>query len=106
MKVNYWLLYKYVGVTMSAERKKHIKIIGDQFNKEINKLAIETEKEIQLMVNDSTSAFETMYGRKPSFSDQIGFYDNLIIRFIHSLLVARDVKMHEFIEKNDEKKRE
>ena len=91
---------------MIVERKRQIKLIGEQFNEKINNLAVETDKEIQLMVNDSASAFETRCGRKPSFSDQSGFYDNLLFRFVHSLLVIRDAKISDIIKKIDENKGE
>ena len=84
---------------MSDDKNKRIKIIGEQCNEEINKLAIKTEKEIQLIANDSASAFETMYRRKPDLLDQMGYYDNLIILFIQNLLILRDVRKKEFTEK-------
>lgn len=88
---------------MSEERKKEIKTIADRFNDEIQELAIKTEKEIELMINDSASAFETIYKRKPAVLNQMMFYDDLIIRLIHNLLVIRDVKALDFSKKINEK---
>ena len=84
---------------MSEDRKKKLKIISDQFNEEIIKLAIMTEKEIQQMVDDSTIAFESMFGRKADPLNDLLVYENLILNFIHNLLVARDVKKNELLKK-------
>ena len=84
---------------LSEDRKKKLKIISDQFNEEIIKLAIMTEKEIQQMVDDSTIAFESMFGRKSDPLNDLLVYDNLILNFIHNLLVARDVKKNELLKR-------
>ena len=84
---------------MSEDRKKKLKIISDQFNEEMIKLAIMTEKEIQQMVDDSKIAFESMFGRKSDPLNDLLVYENLILNFIHNLLVARDVKKNEFLKR-------
>ena len=84
---------------MSEERKERIKIISDQFKKEIIKLSHRTDKEIQQMVDDSTIAFESMFGRKSDPLNDLLVYENLILNFIHNLLVARDVKKNELLKK-------
>ena len=77
---------------MTGERKEQIKTISDQFNEEISKLAYKTEEEIQQMVNDSVTAFETMYKRKPDLLNHMMFYDDLTIRLIQNIFVIREVR--------------
>jgi len=84
---------------MSEERKERIKIISDQFKKEIIKLSHRTDKEIQQMVDDCLLSFESNYKRKPDLFKHLMFYDHLIISLIQNLFVIRDVKRHDILKK-------
>ncbi|MFX0069360.1 MAG: hypothetical protein ACFE7I_09835 [Candidatus Hodarchaeota archaeon] len=80
-----------------SEEKKRIRTISDQFNEEITKLAVKTEKEIQQMVDDAVSAFKTIYKRKPDLLHSLMFYDDLILRLTSNLLAMRDVKKQKML---------
>ena len=63
---------------MSEERNKRIKKISNQFNEEIIRLAEKTEKEIQQMVDDATSAFETEYNWEKQEGRLIALYESIL----------------------------
>ena len=80
-------------------RAKKIKIFSEKINKEIHELSMRTERDIHQLSKYDASIFEIMYNRKPTLLHQLMYYDNLVMKFIHNLLVIREDRKNEITKK-------